>query len=163
MAVWDPSKHARNAKGPGGGEFAGGSSSSSSRPASSKLRAGARHTSARHPVPKGSLGFDGRTGTGYGKKGGDARVKRLQQALNKLGIKDADGKPLKVDGDLGPKTTAAIKAWQRKNGMKPTGMVDAASLRKLGGSPRSTHHVRARAASRTASIAGSSSRGQASR
>jgi len=163
MGMWNSAAHPRNAKGPGGGEFAGGSSSGSSKPASSKLRAGARRTSARHPVPKGSLGFDGRTGTGYGKKGGDARVKRLQQALNKLGIKDAAGKSLEEDGRLGPLTTSAIKAWQRKNGMKPTGMVDAASLRKLGGSPRTTHHVRARAASRTASIAGSSSRGQASR
>ena len=151
---WNAAAHPRAPKGSaGGGEFAAGSSGSSS----GKPKGG------RRTVPKGSLGYDGRTGTGYGKKGGDARVKRLQQALNKLGIKDANGHALVEDGDLGPKTTAAIKAWQRKNGMKPTGMVDAAALRKLGGG-RTTHHVRAGAAARrTGSIAGSSSRGQASR
>jgi hypothetical protein len=144
--AWDPTKHARAPKGPGGGEFAGSSSSSKSTAAK---RPSAKRKPAGRTVPKGSLGFNGKTGTGYGKKGGDARVRKLQQALNKLGIKDANGKPLAVDGDLGPKTTAAIKAWQHKNKMPATGFLDAASLRKLGGSGRTTHHVRAGAASRT--------------
>ena len=145
---WDPSKHARAPKGSsGGGEFTASSSSSSS---SSGGKTSSRHAASRRTVPKGSLGYDGSRGTGYGKKGGDSRVRRLQTALNKLGIKDANGKPLAVDGDLGPKTTAAIKAWQRKNGQKPTGFVDAATLSKLAGH-RSTHHARARAASRAKS------------
>jgi peptidoglycan hydrolase-like protein with peptidoglycan-binding domain len=149
---WNSAMHPRAAKGQaGGGEFAAGSSSSSS--VKSKKPAG---KPAGRTVPKGSLGYDGKRGTGYGKKGGDARVKRLQASLNKLGIKDANGKPLALDGDLGPKTTAAIKAWQRKTGQKPTGFVDAATLRKLGGGRahatrgHGTHHVRARAASRGA-------------
>jgi peptidoglycan hydrolase-like protein with peptidoglycan-binding domain len=152
--AWDPTKHARAPKGPGGGEFSAGSAPSSSKSTAPKRptakRPTAKRRSAGRTVPKGSLGFNGKTGTGYGKKGGDARVRKLQQALNKLGLRDAQGKPLAVDGDLGPKTTAAIKAWQHKNKMPATGFLDAASLRKLGGSGRTTHHVRAGAASRTA-------------
>jgi hypothetical protein len=68
---------------------------------------------------------------GYGKKGGDARVKGLQSQLNKMGLTDASGKPLAVDGMLGPKTTAAIKKAQKRLGMKPTGKADAAFLSKF--------------------------------
>lgn len=151
---WNSAAHPRAPKGPGGGEFAGKSGSST-------RNTSIRKSSSTRAVPKGSLGFNGKTGTGYGKKGGDARVRKLQQALNKLGIKDANGKPLVVDGDLGPKTTAAIRAWQRKNGQKATGFVDAATLRKLGRGS-STHHARARAASR-AKKATSASSGRAPR
>lgn len=68
---------------------------------------------------------------GYGQKGGDKRVKGLQSTLNKLGLTDAAGKPLAVDGMLGPKTTAAIKKAQKRLGMKPTGKADGAFLSKL--------------------------------
>lgn len=70
-----------------------------------------------------SLSFDGKRGAGYGTKGGDNRVKELQTALNKLGLTDAAGKPLQLDGKLGPKTTAAIKKAQRKLGMTADGKV----------------------------------------
>jgi peptidoglycan hydrolase-like protein with peptidoglycan-binding domain len=58
-----------------------------------------------------TVGFDAKrgTGAGYGVKGGDKRVKQLQNALNRLGFTDAQGHPLLVDGKLGPRTTAAIK------------------------------------------------------
>lgn len=80
---------------------------------------------------RGNLSFDGKRGPGYGSKNGDKRVKALQQALNKLGLTDGSGKELKVDGKLGPRTTAAIKKAQRKLGLKADGVVTPALLRQL--------------------------------
>jgi peptidoglycan hydrolase-like protein with peptidoglycan-binding domain len=56
----------------------------------------------------GTLSFDAKSGrgAGYGRKGGDPRVKKLQSALTRLGLTDSRGKKLSVDGKLGPKTTA---------------------------------------------------------
>jgi murein DD-endopeptidase MepM/ murein hydrolase activator NlpD len=54
-----------------------------------------------------------------GSKGG--AVKKVQA---KIGVK--------ADGAFGPKTQAALKAWQVKNGVAPTGIVDAATWAKLG-------------------------------
>lgn len=98
-------------------------------------------------VAKGSsgqndtVGFDSKrgTGAGYGAKGGDARVKQLQRVLNNLGFKDAAGKPLAVDGKLGPKTTAAIKRLQRKMGIKADGLVTPALLKKLSSVDQKRH------------------------
>jgi GNAT superfamily N-acetyltransferase len=70
-------------------------------------------------------------GTGYGKKGGDANVRELQEALNKLGFTDAKGNKLAVDGQLGPLTTAAIMKAQKQLGIKPDGKVDKALLDKI--------------------------------
>lgn len=86
----------------------------------------------------GNLSFDGKRGTGYGKRGGDKRVRAVQRALNSLGLTDANGKALAVDGKLGPRTTAAIKRWQRKNGLKPDGIITPALLRKLTAKKRAT-------------------------
>jgi len=77
------------------------------------------------------LSYNGRTGAGYGHKGGDNRVHALQSELNRLGLTDAQGHPLKLDGKLGPRTTAAIKKAQRALGMKPTGVATPALLLKL--------------------------------
>ena len=55
----------------------------------------------------------------HGSKGNE--VKLLQQFL---GIKD--------DGDFGPVTEAAVKAWQQANGLAPTGIVDAHTARAMG-------------------------------
>lgn len=91
-------------------------------------------------VAKGSsgsndtIGFDAKrgTGAGYGTNGkGDARVKQLQKVLNNLGFTDAAGKPLQVDGKLGPRTTAAIKRLQRRMGMKADGLVTPALLKRI--------------------------------
>jgi peptidoglycan hydrolase-like protein with peptidoglycan-binding domain len=79
----------------------------------------------------GDMSFDGKRGTGYGTPGGDKRVKALQTALNRLGLTDSNGKPLKVDGKLGPRTTAAIKKAQRKLGIKADGVVTPALLARL--------------------------------
>jgi len=96
----------------------------------------------------GSLGLY----AGYGKTGGDSRVKSVQAALNRLGVKDANGHALKLDGKLGPKTTAAIKAWQRKNKLPATGRVSAAMLRRLTAKPKTTRtsHLAAKTVKTTA-------------
>lgn len=106
-------------------------------------------TAALHPrgtgaqggqfVTKGASGnndtvaYDARTGrgAGYGVKGGDKRVKQLQSALNRLGFTDAQGHPLKVDGKLGPRTTAAIKRLQKRLGLPADGHVSPALLKKV--------------------------------
>lgn len=127
---WDPSKHPRAAKGAaGGGQFA-------------------------------PLSYDSKskTGTGYGKAKGDARVKAAQEALRKAGLTDADGNPLRLDGKLGPKTTAALIKYQKAHGIKPAdGKITPSLLSALkkGGGPASgrkkptTAVVRARAAKKT--------------
>ena len=91
----------------------------------------ARRKAAAGKGGGGNLSFDGKRGAGYGSKNGDSRVKQLQQALNRLGLTDASGKALKVDGKLGPRTTAAIKKWQRSQGLKADGVVTPALLKKM--------------------------------
>lgn len=49
----------------------------------------------------------------------------LQDSLNKLGIKDEDGNSLDTDGHCGTHTTAAIKNFQKKVGLKVTGTCNA--------------------------------------
>lgn len=86
----------------------------------------------RTPGGRGSsMAFDGKRGTGYGVKGGDKRVRALQEALNRLGLTDGAGKKLAVDGKLGPRTTAAIKKAQRKLGLKADGVVTPGLLSQL--------------------------------
>lgn len=79
----------------------------------------------------GSLRFDGRRGTGYGQRGGDARVRMLQEALNAAGFGDGTGHRLDVDGKLGPLTTAAIKAAQKRLGVKVDGVVTPKLLAQI--------------------------------
>ena len=86
-----------------------------------------------------ALSFNGKTGAGYGKPGGDQRVHGLQSELNRLGFADSSGKALKLDGKLGPKTTAAIKRAQRALGLKPDGIATPALLSKL----KTATHTRA--------------------
>jgi peptidoglycan hydrolase-like protein with peptidoglycan-binding domain len=110
MAKWDPSKHPRGKAGSGtGGQFA---------PLSYNAKAN--------------------TGTGYGSKSGDSRVKAAQTALNKAHMTDAQGNALKLDGKLGPKTTAALKRYQKAHGLKPDGKITPALLAQLkkGGGPQ---------------------------
>jgi len=84
----------------------------------------------------GKLSFNGKTGTGYGTPGGDARVKLLQQALNDAGFTDGRGRPLAVDGKLGPLTTQAVKAAQAKLGLPQDGVVTPKLLAQIGGLPK---------------------------
>lgn len=63
---------------------------------------------------------------GTGRKGiPDSRVNALQRKLNALGITDERGRPLLVDGIDGNHTTAAVKKYQKANGLPETGVVDA--------------------------------------
>lgn len=55
------------------------------------------------------------------------RVAKVQMALN------ANGAQLDVDGRMGPKTVAALKAFQQQHNLKATGRVDAATMKALGG------------------------------
>lgn len=66
-----------------------------------------------------------------GKGASGAQVKALQAALNRLGLKDKNGKPLKLDGKLGPLTTSAIKAAQAALGLSQTGKVTPALFKRL--------------------------------
>lgn len=129
---WNPSEHPRKAAGAaGGGQFA--------------------------PL---SYNAKTNTGTGYGKKHGDDRVRDAQKALNALGMKDASGKPLVLDGKLGPRTTAALKRYQKAHGMRPDGKITPALLSRLksrGGSKGKTLHRAGSSAGRS-SPAGHSSR-----
>jgi peptidoglycan hydrolase-like protein with peptidoglycan-binding domain len=54
-------------------------------------------------------------------------VKAVQQAL-----KDKGHDPGAVDGVLGPKTQAALKDFQSKEGLKASGRLDAETMSKLG-------------------------------
>lgn len=58
-----------------------------------------------------------------------AQLASVQAALNALHIPNP---PLVVDGWTGPKTAAAISAFQKASGLKDTGQVDADLLGKLG-------------------------------
>lgn len=50
----------------------------------------------------------------------------IQRALNETGAK------VQVDGKMGPRTKQALKKFQAKNGLKPTGIADEETLEKLG-------------------------------
>ncbi|MBC6458417.1 peptidoglycan-binding domain-containing protein [Actinomadura sp. HBU206391] len=77
------------------------------------------------------MAYDGKTGTGYGPRGGDPRVKELQEALNRHGLADSRAKKLVVDGKFGQRTTAAVVKAQRQLGVTPDGKVTPDLLRKL--------------------------------
>lgn len=138
--VFDSEAHPRAPKGSeAGGQFAKADSGQASQ-AQQKKRPPARRpmakksTSTAKPKPaNGNLAYDPKTGRGpgYGSANGDPKVHKLQESLIRLGITDTAGKPLKKDGKLGPKTTAAVKKAQKALGLRPDGVVTPALLAKL--------------------------------
>jgi peptidoglycan hydrolase-like protein with peptidoglycan-binding domain len=54
------------------------------------------------------------------------QVKAVQQAL-----KDKGHNPGAVDGEMGPKTEAALRDYQQKEGLTATGTADAETMAKL--------------------------------
>jgi peptidoglycan hydrolase-like protein with peptidoglycan-binding domain len=54
------------------------------------------------------------------------KVKDAQQALQQAGLYKG-----KVDGKFGPQTKAAVKEFQKENGLKPTARLDSATMKKL--------------------------------
>lgn len=119
----------------GGGQFtSGGSGGGSSKTAPSRKRKAApKKTGHAAAWPAGPLGFDGKSGTGYDQPGGDAQVRELQDVVNKLGFKDAQGKPLARDGRFGPRTTAAVQAMQKALGLPTDGKVSPELLARVKG------------------------------
>lgn len=59
-------------------------------------------------------------------------VEGLQKSLNRLGITDASGRPLREDGDYGRRTSEAIENFQRANGLKVDGIAGPRTLEALG-------------------------------
>jgi len=54
-----------------------------------------------------------------------ARIEKIKQALN------GNGAALKVDGKWGPKTTAALKDFQKAHGLKATGHLNKSTRTQL--------------------------------
>jgi peptidoglycan hydrolase-like protein with peptidoglycan-binding domain len=69
-----------------------------------------------------------RPGAGYGTPGGSDGVRAVQRMLRSAGYD-----PGPVDGLFGPRTQAAVQWFQAKGGIRPTGVVDPASLSRLRG------------------------------
>jgi HK97 family phage prohead protease len=131
---------------PTGGQFAAGGSSGGSaakpqakkgHPAPAGHHQQAKGHQAKAPAHPGTpnLSYDPKTnrGTGYGTPGGDKRVRQFQEDANRLKLTDSQGKPLTLDGKLGPKTTAAVKKLQAALGVKQDGVVTPALLAQLHG------------------------------
>lgn len=55
-------------------------------------------------------------------------VAEAQKFLNDQGYTDAKGRALKVDGDIGPRTRAAIIAYQQDKGLRPDGVIGIKTL-----------------------------------
>ncbi|MEH6420831.1 peptidoglycan-binding protein [Pseudomonas sp. CGJS7] len=62
-------------------------------------------------------------------------VRELQQTLNRLGYRDAEGKPLQVDGHFGGNTKHAVEAFQRANHLDPDGKAGPKTLEALKHAP----------------------------
>jgi peptidoglycan hydrolase-like protein with peptidoglycan-binding domain len=88
--------------------------------------------------------------------GNPAQVKAVQQAL-----KDKGHDPGDIDGRMGPKTLAALRDFQEKEGLKATGRADAETMAKLGVEAK-TGAVDSSSSSPAALPSGSSSSGSSS-
>ena len=63
-------------------------------------------------------------------------VRSLQQRLNQLGVRDAQGRALGVDGDFGDRTREAVERFQRSRGIAADGVVGRDTFRELGEAAR---------------------------
>jgi peptidoglycan hydrolase-like protein with peptidoglycan-binding domain/DNA invertase Pin-like site-specific DNA recombinase len=70
-------------------------------------------------------------GAGYAHPAGSSRVKKLQRALRRNGLK-----PGPIDGRYGPRTEAAVVRLQRRQGLPVKGVVDARTRRALATAPQ---------------------------
>jgi peptidoglycan hydrolase-like protein with peptidoglycan-binding domain len=61
-------------------------------------------------------------------QGWAAPVAIVQALLNRIGVPGANGKPLAVDGQLGPQTVTAVLAFQKAHGLPTTSAVDGPTL-----------------------------------
>lgn len=146
---WDADKHPRAPSGAaGGGEFAPGGSGHGSDSKDAKGGKGTRPApSNQHPV-------------GLGERG--KRVSDLQARLNALGAEP----PLKLDGVYGPKTLAAVRAFQKAHGLKVDGLVGpltTAALRERHTAPKAAHHAPVKVPAKAAKPAAPGTRGAPAR
>ncbi|WP_349810717.1 peptidoglycan-binding protein [Xanthomonas dyei] len=74
---------------------------------------GARQSQPATPAGNGTLR--------HGEQGGD--VGKLQQDLNRLGVRDAQGNRLTEDGRFGDNTREAVMAFQKQHGLQQDGVV----------------------------------------
>ena len=58
-------------------------------------------------------------------------IQQWQSDLNHLGYKGTNGKPLAVDGVIGPQTKSAIEAFQKDHGLAVDGVVGPKTLKAL--------------------------------
>jgi putative chitinase len=84
-----------------------------------------------------SQGQDHRHSQGETLRHGDRGegVRSLQQQLNQLGVRDADGRRLVEDGKFGDNTREAVMAYQHAHGLKPDGIVGRATHGSLEARP----------------------------
>jgi len=83
-------------------------------------------TGASRPGPKSSTGW-GIHASGVGASGSQAQVMAMQQALKAKGFD-----PGPIDGTVGPRTTAAVRAYQKAENLTLTGQMDRDTAAKLG-------------------------------
>lgn len=88
-----------------------------------------------------------RQGLGFVRQSGSSRVREVQQLLVRIGYR-----PGRIDGRFGPRTEAAVIAFQYKHGFARTGVVGSRTLRALRG--RAGWSVRVRQAQRTLNARG---------
>jgi peptidoglycan hydrolase-like protein with peptidoglycan-binding domain len=85
-------------------------------------------------VKNGDAKKSGAPRSGTMAKGGHREnVRAAQQALRDQGMD-----PGSVDGVMGPKTQAALRDYQKKEGLKETGRLDAETMSKLGVSSKTS-------------------------
>ncbi len=65
----------------------------------------------------------------HGERGADVRT--MQETLNKLGYRDAQGQPLRADGDYGDRTGESLRNFQRAHGLKEDGVAGPKTLDAL--------------------------------
>ncbi|MCC8670037.1 peptidoglycan DD-metalloendopeptidase family protein [Xanthomonas arboricola] len=89
-----------------------------------------QESGARHPQPATAGG----NGTlRHGEQGSD--VGKLQQDLNRLGVRDAQGNRLAEDGRFGDNTREAVIAFQKQHGLQPDGVVGRNTQAALSAQP----------------------------
>ncbi|KLD71529.1 C40 family peptidase [Xanthomonas pisi] len=73
------------------------------------------------PIQQGSSGTGSHHLLKHGTRGNE--VQSLQQDLNRLGVRDAQGHRLAEDGRFGDNTREAVMAFQKQHGLQPDGVV----------------------------------------
>lgn len=94
-------------------------------------QAGARHTQAASA-----------SGTGAVRHGDSSQdVGKLQQDLNRLGVRDAQGNRLAEDGRFGDNTREAVMAFQKQHGLQQDGVVGRDTQAALSAQPVQTREA----------------------